>query len=164
MTTGWVVYACLILGLSSALVAGVFQAFSDFVMRGLVLAETAGGIDSMQHINETVLRSLFLVGFLALVPATLALAVYAHLELGGSGRTLIVAAAVLYLVTVFTVTVAGNVPMNRRLAAMAHSSAEAEAYWSFYSRVWTWCNHVRWIGSAGTAACLLLAAVYLASA
>ena len=47
MPTDWIVYACLFLGLSSALVGGVFQAFSDFVMRGLMLAQPAGGIDSM---------------------------------------------------------------------------------------------------------------------
>ena len=159
--TQWVVYVCLFLGLSSALVGGVFQAFSDFVMRGLSLAGGAGGIESMQHINTAVLRSVFLTTFLALVPSTLALAVYAGFRLSGPGQKLIVAAAVLYLVSVFLVTMLGNVPMNERLAAMAHQSAEAKAYWSTYGRVWTWWNHVRSLGSVGTAACLLVAAVRL---
>lgn len=162
MTTNWIVYACLFLGLSSALVAGVFQAFSDFVMRGLVQAEASGGITSMQHINRTVLRSVFLVSLLALVPATLTFAIYAWVSLGGPGRTLIVTAAVIYMATVFLVTVFANVPMNERLASMAYASAEADAYWSTYSRRWTMWNHVRTLGSVATAACLLLAAVSFA--
>ena len=162
MPTSWIVYACLVLGLSSALVAGVFQAFSDFVMRGLILAEPAGGIESMQHINRTVLRSIFLATFFALVPATLAFAIYAWVNLTGPGRAFIIAAAGIYVVTVFLVTVLGNVPMNEQLASMAHTSREAEAYWATYGRAWTWWNHVRTIGSAGAAACLMLAAVSLA--
>ncbi len=57
------------------------------------------------------------------------------------------------------VTVFGNVPMNERLAGMGHTSQEAQAYWLHYSLVWTWWNHVRTIGSAAAAICLLLAAV-----
>lgn len=53
----WVVYTCLGLGLGAALVGGVFQSFSDFVMRGLMLAEPAGGMESMQQLNRTVFRS-----------------------------------------------------------------------------------------------------------
>jgi uncharacterized membrane protein len=157
MTTNWIVYVCLALGLSSALVAGVFQAFSDFIMRGLVLAEAQGGIESMQHINTTVLRSVFLVTFLALVPTTLILAVYAMFKLSGVGQVLIVAAAIIYLVTVFGVTIFGNVPMNERLATLTYTSVEANAYWSTYGRVWTAWNHVRTIGAAAAAICFLLA-------
>ena len=162
MTTHWIVYACLVLGFASALVAGTFKAFSDFIMRGLVLAEAPGGIESMQQINKTVLRSAFLTEFLALVPATAALAAYAWLNLSGPGQTLIIGAAATYLLTVFGVTMLGNVPMNQRLAAMPSTSVEAEGYWVTYGRVWTRWNHVRTVGSGGTAVCLLLAAVALA--
>lgn len=159
MTTNWVVYACLMLGLSSALVAGVFQAFSDFVMRGLLLAAPAGGIESMQHINRTVMRSLFLASFLVLVPLSLAFALYALVRLGGPGQALIIAAAVIYLISVFLVTILGNVPMNNHLASLAFGSREAEAYWATYGRVWVGWNHARTTGSAATAVCYLLAAI-----
>ncbi len=157
MTTNWIVYVCLALGLSSALVAGVFQAFSDFIMRGLVLAEPKGGIESMQHINRTVLRSVFLATFLALVPSTLALAVFALFKLSGIGQVLVMAAAIIYLLSVFCVTIFGNVPMNERLAAMAYTSLDAETYWLTYGRIWTGWNHIRTIGAAATAICFLLA-------
>ena len=157
MTTNWIVYACLALGLSCTLVAGVFLAFSDFIMRGLVMAKAEGGMESMQHINKTVLRSVFLFTFLALVPASLALAVYAWFKLSGTGQTLIITAATIYLLSVFCVTVFGNVPMNERLAMMANNSVDAKSYWFKYARVWTGWNHIRTICATITATCLLLA-------
>ncbi|MEM9191848.1 MAG: anthrone oxygenase family protein [Myxococcota bacterium] len=157
------VYVCLGLGLASALVGGVFQSFSDFVMRGLIRAAPAGGMESMQQLNRTVFRSVFLALFFALVPATGALAVYAWFSVTGSTRVLLVAAAIVYLLLVFVVTAAGNVPMNRRLDGLAHTSAEGHAYWTTYGRVWTWWNHLRTLGSVVTAVCLLLASVQLAA-
>ena len=153
----WTVYSCLWLAFVSAMVAGVFQSFSDFVMAGLARAKPAGGIESMQHINRTVFRSVFLTAFLSLVPLTLAFAVYAWLNMEGQSRGFIVAAALIYFTTVFVVTMAGNVPMNQQLDQLRFSSAEAADYWQVYSRKWTRWNHVRTIGSAATAALYLLA-------
>jgi len=159
VTAGWVVYVCLALGLSSALVGGVFQSFSDFVMRGLLLAEPAGGMESMQQLNRTVFRSAFLATFLALVPATIAFAGYAWLRLDGPGQALVIAGALLYVVSVFAVTAAGNVPLNEHLDRLAHTTPDGHAYWATYGRVWTWWNHVRTLGSVATAVCFLLASV-----
>lgn len=89
----------------------------------------------------------------------LGLAVYAWTKLDGAGQALIIAAAAIYLVSVFGVTVLANVPMNERLDAMAHTSKEAEQYWQDYLRRWTWWNHVRMAGSAASCGCLMWAAV-----
>ena len=159
--TSWVVYACLAVGLASALTGGVFQAFSDFVMRGLILAQPAGGIESMQQINRTVFRSVFIATFVGLVPVTVAFAGYALLKLSGPAQMLIIVAAVIYVVLVFLVTGLGNVPMNQKLDGLAYASTEAQAYWATYGRVWTRLNHVRTLGCVGTAVCFLLAAVSL---
>lgn len=159
----WEVFACLALGLAAALVGGVFQSFSDFVMRGLIRAEPAGGMESMQQLNRTVFRSAFLATLMGLTPATIGFAVYAALGLTGTPRVLIIASATIYLALVVAVTAAGNVPMNQKLDALAHTSDEGHRYWGMYGRVWTWWNHVRTAGSVATAACLLLAAVLLAS-
>ena len=161
MPIEWTVYICLFLGLSSALVAGVFQSFSDFVMSGLVRAAPAGGIDSMQQLNRTVFRSVFLATFLALVPATIAFAIYAFFALDGLPQQLSIAATFIYVPLVFFVTVGGNVPMNERLDKMKPTSPEAAEYWKTYGRVWTRWNTVRTIGSIATAACYLLAAVHI---
>ena len=161
MSPDLIAFICLFLGLATALLAGVFQSFSDFVMRGLLRAAPAGGIESMQQLNRTVFRSVFLTTFLALVPVSIALAIYAWFALNGPAMGLIIAAAVIYFHFVFIVTAAGNVPMNEKLDKMDPASAEAAAYWSIYGRVWTRWNTLRTFGSIATAGCYLLAAMQL---
>jgi len=160
----WIVYVCLCFGFLSALVAGVFQSFSDFVMAGLARARPGGGIESMQQINRTVFRSFFLTSFLSLVPLTMAFGTYAGMRLDGYGRALVIAASSVYLTSVFLVTILGNVPMNKRLDRMDPESVEAAVYWQTYRRVWTRFNHVRTVGSAATAALFLLAVPVFSSA
>ena len=161
MSPDIIAYFCLFLGLSTALLAGVFQSFSDFVMRGLLRAAPAGGIDSMQQLNRTVFRSVFLATFFALVPISIAFGIYAWFALDGAAKSLIIAAAIIYLPFVFIVTAAGNVPMNERLDKMDPASPEAATYWSVYGRVWTRWNTLRTLGSIATAGCYLLAALHV---
>lgn len=154
-------YVSLFAGISAALVGGVFQSFSDFIMRGLLNAAPAGGIDSMQQLNKTVIRSVFLTTWFLLVPVSIAMAAYAGFTLDGNERRLIIAGAVIYFVGVFLVTVAANVPMNEKLARMPAGSAEAEGYWTHYGRVWTRWNTVRTVASIAAAGCFLFAAMGL---
>ncbi len=162
MTSNWIVYACLLLGLTSALVAGVFQSFSDFVMRGLLRTKPAAGVETMQHINRTVLGSVFLFIFLALAPISLGFAGYAWFQLDGYGRWLVLIAAGIYITAVFCITIFCNVPMNERLAGLSHTSDQAAVYWRIYGRVWTRFNHIRTMGSCIASACFLLAAISFA--
>jgi uncharacterized membrane protein len=162
MTTEWIIYACLAIGLCSALVAGVFQSFSDFVMKALVAAEPRGGIEAMQMINRTVFGSVFLVMMLGIVPLVLGLAVYTQVNVYGPAQTWITAGAVIYVISVFLVTMFGNVPMNNRLDSMDRSMSRATTYWRTYSVVWTRWNHVRTLGSVATAICFIIAGFTLA--
>ena len=143
------------LGVASALVGGVFLAFSDFIMRGLAGAPASAGIYAMQGINRSVLRSLFLTLLLGLVPASIVIALLAA---PGPARLLLASAAVVYFIGVFGVTVAGNVPMNKALDSLAADTREAGEYWLIYLRRWTRLNHVRTLGSFGAAVGQLLAA------
>lgn len=163
MTADWIVYTCLFLGLMTALVAGGFQIFSEFIMRSLMRTSPAGAIEAMQHINRTVYRTVFLVSFMLMVPISIGFAIYAGLSLSGLPRTLITLAAVIYIPGAFLVTGFGNVPMNERLEKLDHASFEAQAYWEIYGRVWTRWNHVRTLACIATAGCYLLAAIALVS-
>ncbi|WP_417494614.1 DUF1772 domain-containing protein [Maricaulis sp.] len=157
MSMTLIAFACLLLALTSALVAGVLLAFSDFVMRGLALARPAGGIEAMQGINRTVLRSVFLTAFVGLLPAVYALAAYALFALDGPGQILIYTGAMIYLITVFLVTGFGNVPMNRRLAGYDPEAEGARLYWQRYLTRWTGLNHLRVAGSIATSLCFAAA-------
>ena len=159
MTIDWMLFACLAMGLSCALVAGVFQSFSDFVMRALIAAEPSAGIESMQMINRTVFQSVFLAMMLGLAPASLLFGSYAYLYLAGAAASWIVSGAAIYIVTVFLVTMLGNVPMNNRLDQMDNAAAGTVGYWQIYGSVWTRWNHLRTLGSLAAAICFLAAAV-----
>lgn len=162
MSHHWTVYACLFIGLNAALVGGVFQSFSDFVMRGLIQGSAAAGVESMQGINRTVLRSVFLTTFFILAPATLAMAYVALTQFDGAAQRLVIFGAIAYIVPVFIVTIVGNVPMNERLAKLTANSAEAAQYWETYGQNWTRWNHIRTIGSIVTSGSYLFAALNLA--
>lgn len=163
MSPDWPLYVSLFLALWSAVIGGVFSAFSEFVMAGLLRAAPAGGIESMQHINRTVLRTQFVAGILLIPPISIGVAVYAALNLDGLAMSALILAALVYTLGVLLVTVFGNVPMNNKLDRLDHNTAEAEAYWRRYGRVWTRLNHVRTIASILTAIIYGIAATELLS-
>ena len=52
---------------------------------------------------------------------------------------------------------AGNVPMNNRLAELQPGDAEAAAYWDEYVTRWTAWNHLRTASALAAAAVLTVA-------
>jgi uncharacterized membrane protein len=145
-----------------ALVAGVFLAFSDFIMRSLRAATPAAGIESMQLINRKVYGSAFLVGLLGMAPATAALAAYAWAHIDGPARDWFITGGAIYVIGTFLVTMLGNVPMNRRLDVMATTGPDTAHYWKTYATVWTLWNHVRTAASVAAAGCFLMGCLVLA--
>ncbi|MEP3225412.1 MAG: anthrone oxygenase family protein [Parasphingorhabdus sp.] len=157
----WSVYICLALGLWCAFEGGVFKAFSEFIMKGLQRAAPASAIEAMQQINKTVIRTEFVAALFAITAFSLAFALYGLIALDGVVRLILIAAALLYLCGVFLMTLFGNVPMNNRLAALDHRSADAQAYWEVYGKKWTRLNHFRTGGSFLAAGLYLVAALSL---
>lgn len=163
MTYEWTLYLCLLLALWSAVVGGVFSAFSEFIMSALLRAEPAAGIEAMQHINHTVIKTQFVAGILLIAPLSVFLAVYGLNHSDGAARVALLLASVVYLPTVFLMTIFGNVPMNNKLDRLDHTDPEAERYWREYGRSWTRLNHIRTIGSVLTAVFYLTASVAILS-
>ncbi|MFN3262145.1 MAG: DUF1772 domain-containing protein [Pikeienuella sp.] len=148
--------------LAYALVAGVFLAFSDFIMRSLALTGGVGGVEAMQVINREVFRWVFMALFLGMAAVSILIAGYAWAQLNGPAGTLIGAAALVYLVGVFGVTVAFNVPMNQALAGMELSSEATRDYWlQIYVPRWTFWNSVRTAAAALSAALLLFGLLWM---
>ncbi|MEL6876184.1 MAG: anthrone oxygenase family protein [Pseudomonadota bacterium] len=157
----WSVYICLGLGLWCAFEGGVFKAFSEFVMKGLLRAAPASGIESMQQINKTVIRTEFVASLFAITAFSAAFATYGIIALDGTVSLILISAALIYIGSVFLMTIFGNVPMNNRLAALDHRSAEAHDYWAVYGEKWTRLNHFRTGGSFLAAGLYLIAALTL---
>ena len=140
--------------ISSALSAGIFFAFSTFVMRALALQPSASGIATMQSINITVFNPWFYSAFFGPAVACVALAVVALRHWGQPGAVYLLIGSLLYLIGTIGVTGLGNVPLNDALAVMQPTSAEGAQLWNRYLSDWTLWNHVR------TVAAFLAAALF----
>lgn len=142
--------------LGSALVAGIFFAFSAFVMKALGKLPPAQGIAAMQSINVVVLNPWFFAAFFGTAAICVVLAVFALLEWSEGGAAFLLAGSALYLLGCILVTMACNVPLNNALAAAKPDTAEGAATWERYLSVWTVWNHVRTAASLLAAACFVL--------
>ncbi|MDJ0653347.1 MAG: DUF1772 domain-containing protein [Xanthomonadales bacterium] len=138
--------------LGSALIAGVFFAFSNFIMQALARLPAPAGIAAMQAINVTVLNPLFLGTFMGTAAISALIVVLVVLNLSTPGAYWYLAGAVLYIAGTFMVTVGGNVPLNNKLADVPADQQEAVPVWEHYLRRWTMFNTVRTV--AATAAVL----------
>ena len=142
------------------LLAGLYFAFSTFIMTALGRIGQAAGIAVMNAINVAIVQSLFLPIFLGTTATSAALAVIALFRLGEPGAVTMLAGGVLYVLGMFVVTMIFNVPLNNALAAADPASQEATSLWARYLTDWTMWNHVRTIAS--TAACTLFIAAIAA--
>lgn len=145
-----VIAACV----GSGVVAGIFFAFSTFIMRALQQIPDEHGIGAMQRINVTVLNPLFFIAFFGTAILCLVLAWYAITGGIESERALVLLAGALYVIGCLLVTIVFNVPLNNRLAALKPAETDSEAFWTFYNSRWVFWNHVR------TAASLLAAVLF----
>jgi len=146
--------------LGSGLMAGVYFAFSVFIMKAFGKIETAQSIAAMKSINETILSSLFMPVFFgsSIVSVLLIIVAFAQWGEAGSGLTFIAGAT--YFVGMFMCTVVFNVPLNNLLARLNKDSANAQKAWSHYLKTWTKWNHLRTVSSVIT--CVL--SIWLLSA
>jgi uncharacterized membrane protein len=161
MTHDWILYAIVALALWTAVIGGVFLAFSEFIMAALKRARPSSGIEAMQAINRTVIPTQFVLGIVVIPILSMALAGYATTILQGAVVGMLYIAALVFGSSVFLVTVAGNVPMNNQLAGFDKTSEEADAYWKVYLRQWTRLNHYRSAGAIVTAGLYIIAALVL---
>ncbi|MBJ9969332.1 DUF1772 domain-containing protein [Burkholderia seminalis] len=139
------------------LMAGVYFAFSTFVMTSLGRLAPPAGAAAMNAINVDIVRSPFMPLFLGTTLMALALAVIALFNRDQPGAMAAVAGGVLYVFGMFAVTMAVNVPLNDALAAADPVTAQGAALWTRYLRDWTMWNHVRTVASAAACACFIAA-------
>lgn len=161
MTYDWPLYFALFLALWSAIVGGNFSAFSEFIMSALKKTEPAGGIEAMQNINRDVIKTQFVAGILSIAAFSAIFAVYSLFVFEGAALVTLILASLVFLASVFLVTMLGNVPMNDALARLDHDSLDARIYWEKYTRTWTLLNHARSFGSILTSGLYIIAAITL---
>lgn len=139
------------------LIAGVFFAFSTFIMKALALRPTAEGIAAMQAINITVINPWFMTAFLGTGLVCLGLSLPKLLEWQQPETRYVLIASLLYLVGTIGVTMVCNVPLNNAIATAKPNSPEGATLWAKYLTDWTVWNHVRTIAALLAAASFTLA-------
>ncbi|MGL5834355.1 MAG: DUF1772 domain-containing protein [Waterburya sp.] len=140
--------------LGCGLVAGIFFAFSTFVMKALAQLQPKEAMAAMQWINITVINPWFITVFLGTAIACLCLSIYSLFKWHPANSTYLLLGSLLYVVGTVLVTMVFNVPLNDALAKVEPSSAEGASLWTRYLTDWTMWNHVR------TLAALLAAALF----
>jgi uncharacterized membrane protein len=158
--SGLMEWATLGTALGCGLSAGVFFAFSAFVMPALGRLPSAQGIAAMQSINKLAVTPAFMTALFGTALACTGLAAWAVVAWGQRPAPWVLAGSVLYLAGAIAVTIAANVPLNDGLAAVPPDGTGAPGHWSSYLSHWTAWNHVR-ATAALTAAGLLTAALRL---
>jgi uncharacterized membrane protein len=141
--------------IASALNAGIFYAFSSFVMRALGRIPSEQGMNAMNAINVVVINPSFMILFLGTTLLCAGLGVWSLFSLSEANAWLVLAASLIFVIGCFGVTMAFNVPLNDQLAAA--SPAEAAAVWQTYLRAWTMWNHVRTVAPILSAALFIVA-------
>jgi uncharacterized membrane protein len=157
-TTNQLLFALkLFSALGCGLVAGVFFAFSTFVMNALARLQPKEGIAAMQSINITAINPLFMVALFGTAAACIFLAVSSALKWHQPGAAYLLVGSLLYLIGTVLVTIAFNVPLNDALAIAKPDSTEGANLWARYLTDWTFWNHVRTIAALAAAAAFTIA-------
>jgi len=135
---------------TTALMAGLFYAFSCSVNLGLARLSNAEYISAMQSINRAIQNPIFFAAFFG-APILLPLSVFLHYGQPLSVRFwFLLAATIIYLLGTFCVTIFGNVPLNNTLDRFNLQSASEEeiaVQRADFEGQWNNLNTVRTISS-----------------
>ncbi|RVU22124.1 DUF1772 domain-containing protein [Streptomyces antnestii] len=137
--------------------AGVFIAFSAFVMKGLAALPPERGIAAMQAINAAAVNPAFLVVFLGAAALCAVVAVVTFVLWPDQGTVALLLGSALQLVGAFGVTVVANVPRNEALSKLDPDAPDSVGPWRRYASEWLLWNHVRGAASLAASAAFVLA-------
>jgi uncharacterized membrane protein len=140
----------------TALIAGLFYAFSFSVNIGLSRLTDKGYLSAMQAINHAILNPFFFLSFFGTL-LLLPLSAYLSYEQVPSSRFgFLIMATMVYVIGVFGVTVFGNVPLNEGLANFRIELASPEEIGrqrEKFEHAWNRYHQIRMVASI---ICLIL--------
>lgn len=162
MSAVWLSGLLWVSALGCALLAGLFFAFSTFIMKALGRLPPAAGIAAMNAINTAILRSLFMPVFLGTTLSAALLAAIALFRWEQPGAVAMFCGGAIHVLGMFACTMFIEVPQNNALQRVDPDSEAALPVWRRYLIRWTAWNHVRTL--ACIAACALFVAALVARA
>lgn len=143
----------------TGIMAGIYFAFSTFVMKALNQLEPSPAAKAMNSINDVIVNTVFLPIFFGSTLWYAGLILWQFAEWKHETSWLFIAAALIYIVGMFVVTAFGNVPLNNKLKASSSSSESLTQYWSHYYKNWNLFNYVRTVSCVAACALLTMALI-----
>ena len=141
MMMTWIDILSIAAAIGNGLLAGVFFAFSTFVIQSLSALGPGAAVAAMQSINKVILRSAFMPLFFGSTIAGVGALLLAIVN--STANAYLVTGCLLNLVGVFVVTVLFNVPLNNKLKAVDAHGEDCGDAWTSYTSGWLPWNHVR---------------------
>lgn len=145
--------------LSTGLIAGLFYAYSCSVNPGLGRLTDSEYLRAMQSINRAILNPVFFMTFMGTL---VLLPVSTWLSYDSIRFWYFLAAAIVYTVGVFGVTVAGNVPLNEALDKInigAASPDQLSLHRSLFEQRWNMFHAIRTVSNVLSALLTILGCV-----
>lgn len=149
--------------LGCGLIAGVFFAFSTFVMNALARLSPTQGITAMQSINITAINPLFMTVLFGTAAACIFLAIFSLFRWNQPSTAYLLIGCLLYLIGTVGVTIVFNVPLNDALAKLEPNSIEGASLWATYLVNWTFWNHIRAAAALAASASFIIVLSYRAA-
>lgn len=144
----------------TALISGLFYAWSCSVVPGLARVSDSTYLEAMQQINRAILNPVFFLSFIG-TALLLPLSTWLHYGPELNARFwLLLLASVVYLAGTFGVTMFGNAPLNDALDAFNLSSAsvqELAAQRARFEGPWNNLNIIRTMAGVGALILIILA-------
>jgi uncharacterized membrane protein len=145
----------------TALIAGLFYAYSCSVVLGLGKLSDTEYLKSMQSINREILNPVFFMSFMG---TAFLLPLSAFFYRGQNPVfLLLLLAALAYLLGVFAVTMFGNVPLNDQLDKfdIANSTAQTiKEMRDTFEKRWNFLNNIRTVFSVITIVLTVCACIW----
>jgi uncharacterized membrane protein len=154
----------LLAALGCGLMAGVFFAFSTFVMKGLARLPAAQAITAMQSINVTAMTPTFMMALFGTAALCLALVAASFSMWHKPGTLFVLFGSLAYLAGAIVVTAACNVPLNNILASINAPDSDNSRQWISFLTSWTAWNHVRAVASLAATALFIIGLCRISSA
>lgn len=148
---------------ATALIGGLFYAYSCSVNPGLARLPDNQYIAAMQSINLAIINPLFMLSFIG---SLLLLPVCTYMQYSSPATDrfyLLLLATIVYAAGVFGVTLLGNVPLNDALAKIDLQKASPEeisAQRLLFEKPWNNLHRVRSIASSLTIVLVVMACMF----
>ena len=149
----------IVTALGCGLNAGVFFAFSSFVMQALGRLEPPQAVAAMQSINVRVVTPVFMLALFGTGLLCIGLFAWALTDLSAASAPFLLAGSALYVLGTPLMTMAFHVPRNTALDRVEPAGAGAGRAWHDFYASWLPGNHARALSAFAAAAALTVALV-----